>query len=217
MQFLNASNGTEILDELIGVILENRTYLSEVDGAIGDGDHGINMAKGFRLCGEAIEGKQLSLHKALSNLATTLMGSIGGSMGPLYGSFFLGMANAVKDKDTIDAKAFGDMLSGGQTALQGISDAQVGDKCLIDTLTPAIAAYQKAIEAGESFPAALQALKTGAQQGRDSTKDLEARIGRASRLGERSKGHLDAGAVSCCLLLTQLADSTESRLETAAA
>lgn len=217
MQFLNASNGTEILNELIAVILENRTYLSEVDGAIGDGDHGINMAKGFRLCGEAIEGKTLSLHKALSNLATTLMGSIGGSMGPLYGSFFLGMANAVKDKDTIDAKAFGDMLASGQTALQGISDAQVGDKCMIDTLTPAIASYQKAIEAGESFPAALQALKTGAQQGRDSTRDLEAKIGRASRLGERSKGHLDAGAVSCCLLLTQLADSTESRLETVAA
>lgn len=217
MQFLNASNGTEMLKELVDVIMDNRTYLSEVDGAIGDGDHGINMAKGFRLCGESIDGQKLSLHKALSNLATTLMGSIGGSMGPLYGSLFLGMANAVKDKDTIDAKAFGDMLTGGQTALQGISDAQVGDKCLIDTLAPAIASYQKAIEVGESFPTALQALKTGAQQGRDSTKDLEARIGRAARLGERSKGHLDAGAVSCCLLLTQLADSTQSRLETAVA
>lgn len=217
MQFLNTSHGTEVLKDLVDVIMENRTYLSEVDGAIGDGDHGINMAKGFRLCGESIDGQKLSIHKALSNLATTLMGSIGGSMGPLYGSFFFGMASAVKDKDTIDAKTFGEMLASGQTALQGISDAQVGDKCLIDTLAPAIDAYQKAVDAGESFPTALQALKAGAQEGRDSTMDLEAKVGRASRLGERSKGHLDAGAVSCCLLLTQLANSTESRIERTAA
>lgn len=216
MQFLNAIKGTEILQDLVGVILENRNYLSEVDGAIGDGDHGINMAKGFRLCGESVEGRDLSLSKALSTLATTLMGSIGGSMGPLYGSLFLGMSSAVKDADTIDARTFGDMLVSGQSAFQGISDAKVGDKCMIDTLMPAIQAYQQALEARKSFPDALQALREGALQGRDSTRELEAKIGRAARLGERSKGHLDAGAVSCWLLLTQLADSTESRLEKSA-
>ncbi|MEQ7869627.1 dihydroxyacetone kinase subunit DhaL [Chromohalobacter salexigens] len=217
MQFLDATHGKEILEELVEVIVENRNYLSEVDGAIGDGDHGINMAKGFRLCGESIAGQSLSLSKALGTLATTLMGSIGGSMGPLYGSLFMGMAKAVKDKDAIDAKDFGDMLTEGRQSLEQISDASVGDKCLLDTLVPAIDGYRHALDAGEDFPQALQALRHGAQRGCDSTLELEAKIGRAARLGERSRGHLDAGAVSCCLLLTRLADSTERRLEKAAA
>lgn len=217
MQILVANHGKEILEDLVATILDNRSYLSEIDGAIGDGDHGINMAKGFRLCGESIAGQSLTLSKALSTLATTLMGSIGGSMGPLYGSFFFGMAQAVKDKEAIDAKDFGTMLNGGLESLRNISDAQVGDKCLLDTLVPAIDNYHRAVGIGESFPAALEALREGAQRGRDSTLDLEAKIGRAARLGARSRGHLDAGAVSCCLLLTRLADSTERHLEKAAA
>lgn len=217
MQVLDATQGRDILEELVEVIVDNRQYLSDVDGAIGDGDHGINMAKGFRLCGESVAGQSLSLSKALGTLATTLMGSIGGSMGPLYGSLFMGMAKSVKDKNVLDAKDFGDMLADGQQSLEQISDAKVGDKCLLDTLIPAIESYRQAIEVSDDFPNALQALRNGAQQGRDSTLDLEAKIGRAARLGERSCGHLDAGAVSCCLLLTRLADSTERRLEKAAA
>lgn len=217
MQFLDTSHGTVILEDLVAIILDNRNYLSEVDGAIGDGDHGINMAKGFRLCGEAIKGQSLSLSKALSTLATTLMGSIGGSMGPLYGSLFLGMANAVKDKDAVDAKDFGTMLATGLSSLQGISDASVGDKCLLDTLVPAVDAYRGALDDGADFHTALSALREGAERGCESTRDLEARIGRAARLGERSRGHLDAGAVSCRLLLVRLADSVERHLEAATA
>ncbi len=157
MQYLNTSHGTDILEALVDVIVENRNYLSEVDGAIGDGDHGINMAKGFRLCGESIQGQSLGLSKALGTLATTLMGSIGGSMGPLYGSLFLGMSNAIKEREALDARAFGDMLTGGLNALQGISDAQVGDKCLLDTLVPAVDDYRRAADNGEDFPAALDA------------------------------------------------------------
>ncbi|MDT8893048.1 dihydroxyacetone kinase subunit DhaL [Halomonas sp. I1] len=217
MQYLDTSHGTDILEALVDVIVENRNYLSEVDGAIGDGDHGINMAKGFRLCGESIQGQSLGFSKALGTLATTLMGSIGGSMGPLYGSLFLGMSNAIKERDALDARAFGDMLTGGLTALQGISDAQVGDKCLLDTLVPAVDDYRRAAESGEDFPAALEGLRQGAERGCESTRELEARIGRAARLGERSRGHLDAGAVSCRLLLVRLADSAERHLEKAAA
>lgn len=217
MYYLDATRGDEILQDLVAIITENRTYLSEVDGTIGDGDHGINMAKGFRLCGEAIEGQSLSLAKGLGKLASVLMGSIGGSMGPLYGSLFLGMATTVKDKEAIDQQTFGDMLAGGLRSLQEISDAQVGDKCLIDTLVPAIEAYQQAVAGGDDFPVALEKMRQSAEQGKESTRELVSKIGRSARLGERSRGHLDAGAVSCYLLLKQLADSTESRLQQRAA
>lgn len=209
----DANAGADIVRELVAVIVDNREYLSEVDGAIGDGDHGINMAKGFRLCGEAMEGRQLHLGDALGSLATTLMGSIGGSMGPLYGSLFMGMADGVSGRERIDAEAFGAMLGGGLDSLGAVTSAGVGDKCLMDTLVPAVTAYREAVANGAGFAAALQVLRESAEAGKESTRDLVARIGRAARLGERSRGALDAGATSCWLVLTTLADSAEKRLE----
>jgi len=130
----------------------------------------------------------------------------------LYGSLFIGMADEVRGRDDIDAATFAHLLRGGLTSLQDITEAGVGDKCLMDTLIPAVEAFERAHASGASFSDALEAMKTAASQGRDSTKDLVAKIGRASRLGERSLGVLDAGAVSCCLILTRLADSVQPRL-----
>ncbi|AKA81289.1 dihydroxyacetone kinase subunit DhaL [Pseudomonas synxantha] len=211
-QHFSTRDGSAIIADLVSVIVANREYLSEVDGAIGDGDHGINMAKGFAHCGRTIEGRQLSLAQALDELTLSLMEGIGGSMGPLYGSLFIGMADEVRDSEDIDAATFAQLLRGGLTSLQDITEAGVGDKCLMDTLIPAVEAFEQAHASGASFNDALEAMKTAASQGRDSTKDLVAKIGRASRLGERSLGVLDAGAVSCCLILTRLADSVQPRL-----
>ena len=211
-QHFSSHDGSAIVTDLVSVIVANREYLSEVDGAIGDGDHGINMAKGFAHCGRTIEGRQLTLAEALDELTLSLMEGIGGSMGPLYGSLFIGMADEVRGSEDIDAARFAHLLRGGLTSLQDITEAGVGDKCLMDTLIPAVEAFERAQASGRSFSDALDAMKTAASQGRDSTKDLVAKIGRASRLGERSRGVLDAGAVSCCLILTQLADSIEPRL-----
>lgn len=212
-QHFSSADGSAIVGDLVSVIVANREYLSEVDGAIGDGDHGINMAKGFAHCGRTIEGRQLSLAEALDELTLSLMEGIGGSMGPLYGSLFIGMANEVRDTQTIDATQFARLLRGGLTSLQDITEAGVGDKCLMDTLIPAVEAAEKASREGVSFDELLMQVKAAASQGRDSTRDLVAKIGRASRLGERSVGVLDAGAVSCCLILTRLADSVEPRLQ----
>ncbi|CAI1084494.1 TPA: dihydroxyacetone kinase subunit DhaL [Serratia fonticola] len=209
--------GNEIVTALIGVIVSNREYLSEIDGAIGDGDHGINMSKGFTLCGEAIKGQNLTLAQAFDAVTEALMEGIGGSMGPLYGSLFMGMADSARDKPALDKQVFLAMLRNGLTELQDISSAGVGDKCLMDTLIPAIEGYEQAVRRGDSFSESLEQLKRAAVAGRDSTRDLVAKIGRASRLGERSRGVLDAGAVSCCLLLCQLADAVEQRLNTVAA
>ena len=211
-QHFSTHDGSAIVADLVSVIVANREYLSEVDGAIGDGDHGINMAKGFAHCGRTIEGRQLTLAEALDELTLSLMEGIGGSMGPLYGSLFIGMADEVRGSEDIDAAIFARLLRGGLTSLQDITEAGVGDKCLMDTLIPAVEAFERAQASGRSFSDALDAMKTAASQGRDSTKDLVAKIGRASRLGERSLGVLDAGAVSCCLILTQLADSIKPRL-----
>ena len=211
-QHFSTRDGSAIVADLVSVIVANREYLSEVDGAIGDGDHGINMAKGFAHCGRTIEGRQLSLAEALDELTLCLMEGIGGSMGPLYGRLFIGMANEVRGSEDIDAATFAHLLRGGLTSLQDITEAGVGDKCLMDTLIPAVEAFEHAHASGASFNNALEAMKTAASQGRDSTKDLVAKIGRASRLGERSLGVLDAGAVSCCLILTRLADSVQPRL-----
>ncbi|MGR6738323.1 dihydroxyacetone kinase subunit DhaL [Pseudomonas chlororaphis] len=211
-QHFSSLDGSAIVNDLVTVIVANREYLSEVDGAIGDGDHGINMAKGFAHCGRAIAGRQLDLAEALDELTLSLMEGIGGSMGPLYGSLFIGMADEVRGCQQIDAARFARLLRGGLSSLQDITDAGVGDKCLMDTLIPAVEAFEQAEAGGASFKEALQRMKSAASQGRDSTRDLVAKIGRASRLGERSLGVLDAGAVSCCLILTQLADSIETRL-----
>ena len=211
-EHFSTRDGSAIVADLVSVIVANREYLSEVDGAIGDGDHGINMAKGFAHCGRTIEGRQLTLAEALDELTLSLMEGIGGSMGPLYGSLFIGMADEVRGSEDIDAATFARLLRGGLTSLQDITEAGVGDKCLMDTLIPAVEAFERAQASGRSFSDALDAMKTAASQGRDSTKDLVAKIGRASRLGERSLGVLDAGAVSCCLILTQLADSIKPRL-----
>lgn len=205
-------NGTPIIEELVATIIANRDYLSEIDGAIGDGDHGINMAKGFNLCAESIKGRDLTVSEALDVLSDSLMEGIGGSMGPLYGSIFMGMAESIRGCDKIDATAFSAMLRGGLSCLQDISEADVGDKCIMDTLIPTVEAFELAQQQNKSFVESLHLMKNAAQAGRDSTLDLVAKIGRASRLGERSRGVLDAGATSCCLILTQLADSVEQRL-----
>jgi dihydroxyacetone kinase-like protein len=209
--FHNAGAGDIVLD-MADEIIKNRAYLSEIDGKIGDGDHGVNMAKGFGLAAERIRGKNLSLSAALDTLGTVLMTEIGGSMGPLYGVMFTQFAETIETKADIDAGTFGAMLASGLDGIQSIGSAKVGDKTLLDTLVPAIAAFNGAIAAGKSFAEALDDLMVAAEKGRDSTKDMMARIGRASRLGERSIGVLDAGATSCALILVALATGTKARL-----
>lgn len=209
---VSTEHGEQIVADLVNVISANKSWLSEIDGAIGDGDHGINMAKGFALCGEQMQGKNLSFATAFDVLSDALMEGIGGSMGPLYGSIFLGMANSVRDKSTLNTADFAAMLRAGLEELADISTAQVGDKCLLDTLVPAVQAAEQAVQLSASFAGMLTAVCQAADQGRDSTVDLVAKIGRASRLGERSRGVLDAGATSCCLLLNTLAQSIRQRL-----
>ena len=209
MQYFLNNQGVGIIYDLIKTIQGNALYLSEIDGAIGDGDHGINMNKGFTLCKERLIGEQTNLSTTLNILSETLLNDIGGAMGPLYGMFFLGMSNACNNKKQIDSIVFKDMLEAAVSELSEIdlSKAKIGDKTMMDTLIPALEAYKTAINHGKSFIEALEKMKIAAEKGKESTKELIAKVGRASRLGERSKGFLDVGAVSSCLILRSMADS----------
>lgn len=199
-----------IIKDLAAVIVANKAWLSEIDGKIGDGDHGSNMAKGFSRAADRIAGLDITLDAALLVLSDVLMNEIGGSMGPLYGLMFEDMAGVIKGRDVIDADAFSEMLNAGLQGVQAVGNAQVGDKTLIDTLAPAVSAFEAAKASG--FATALDEMIRAAEKGRDSTIDLVAKIGRSSRLGERSRGVLDAGATSCCLILTSLGQSVLVRL-----
>src|ERR1700712_1371762 len=209
--FANASSGAIVLS-MADRIVENRAFLSEIDGKIGDGDHGVNMAKGFAMAADRLKDSDASLSEALETLGTLLMTEIGGSMGPLYGVMFTEFAEKLEGVDAIDPKHFSSMLHAGLDGIQSIGEAKVGDKTLIDTLKPATDAFDAAIKEGKSFADALDDLVVAADKGRDSTIDLVARIGRASRLGERSRGVLDAGATSCAIILNELSYGARQRL-----
>lgn len=213
MQSIPSAQGKAIVLELTQTIRDNAAHLSEIDGAIGDGDHGINMNKGFSRAQELIAAQDLDFSGSLDVLGQVLFTEIGGAMGPLYGTFFMEMATACRGRAEIDAAVFGKMLAAAYDGVVDIGGAKVGDKTLVDTLAPARAAYEDAVAGGQSFAAALRAMSRAAEEGKESTRQLVAKIGRASRLGERSRGVLDAGATSCYLILNSLATSIGSRLD----
>lgn len=206
MSVFKNADGKSVLLKMVKGIQDNKAYLGEVDGLIGDGDHGMNMNKGFSLFEERFKDETFSFTEGLDDLGTILFNEIGGSMGPIYGNILMGMAEAGEDLEEISVADLAAMLENGLKELQDIVEAQVGDKTLVDTLSPAVDVLKAAGESGKDYKEALEEMKEAAEKGRDSTKDMVAKFGRSSRLGERSRGVLDAGATSCCIILTAMAD-----------
>ncbi|MDO4321890.1 MAG: dihydroxyacetone kinase subunit DhaL [Lachnospiraceae bacterium] len=212
MSTFRNSEGKPILLAMVKAIQENKDYLAEVDGLIGDGDHGMNMNKGFTVFEKRFGDKEFSFTEGLDELGNILFSEIGGSMGPIYGTILMDMASEGEELEVIGTAELGQMLAAGLSGLQEIVEAQVGDKTLVDTLSPAVDTLRAGAEAGKDFQEVLEEMKKAAAEGRDSTKDMVAKFGRSSRLGERSRGVLDAGATSCCIILTAMADSIISLL-----
>jgi dihydroxyacetone kinase-like protein len=213
MESFQNANGGPIVSALVKTISLNAKYLSEVDGAIGDGDHGVNMDKGFTRFARIAAGQTLSMSQAFTLLGTTLLTEIGGSMGPLYGSFFKALGRVSAKKDQIDADCFLAMLQAGAESITMIGEAKVGDKTMLDSLIPGVEAFASAVARGSSFDAALQEMATAAERGMTLTREMIARVGRASRLGERSRGVQDAGATSCFLILQSIGQSIKELLQ----
>ncbi len=210
--FKNA-DGKPVLLKMVKAIQENKAYLGEVDGLIGDGDHGMNMNKGFSIFGTRFQDKSFTFSEGLNELGTILFNEIGGSMGPIYGTILMDMGEAGKNLDEIHLKDFMNMLEAGLNGLCEIVEAKVGDKTLVDTLSPAVDSLKESVAADLDFAQALGKMKVSAQEGRDSTKDMVAKFGRSSRLGERSRGVLDAGAASCYIILDAMAEGIISILK----
>lgn len=213
MSKLLNSQGKSVVEKMILAIQENKEYLSEADGAIGDGDHGVNMNKGFTICQKRLEGKDFSFSDALALLGDVLLTEIGGSMGPIYGTMFIEMSGRAAGTEEIDAALFSEMLKSALNGLYGLVDARAGDKTLMDVIIPAQAAFEQAASRGKTFKECLDMFAAAAKAGRDSTKDMIAKFGRASRLGERSRGVLDAGSVSCALILETMANGIKEYLQ----
>ena len=212
MSVVKNKNGRGILLAMVHAIQQNKQLLGDVDGLIGDGDHGMNMNKGFTLYEEQLGDQDTSLSDGLFDLGSVLLNKIGGSMGPIYGTIFMEMSSVIEDVEDITLETFSEMLRSGLDGLYEIVDARPGDKTLVDTLYP-VCQYVREAANVQTDSAALEEMKQVAEQGKQSTKGLTAKYGRAARLGERSRGVLDAGATSCCILLQAMADGMKSVLE----
>lgn len=184
------------------VIAENRMALIELDRAIGDGDHGENMDRGFSAILEKLDAEPPATPGAAFKLAAmTLMSKVGGAAGPLYGTAFLRAATAVGDATELDVSMLAAALTAARDGVVARGKAEVGEKTMIDAWTPAVEAAVAAAAAGTDPAAALDAAATAAEAGALSTDPLIARKGRASYLGERAIGHRDPGAASSALIL----------------
>lgn len=185
-------------------IQENKEYLTELDQAIGDGDHGLNMARGFQETVKKItEGKYDDLGSLFKDVGMTLIAKVGGASGPLYGTAFMKASLALKGKKEVDIKALVEALAASLDGLKVRGKAQVGDKTMIDVWEPVIE-YMKNHETIHS-----KELTDLSKEKMDDTKELEAKKGRAAYLGKRSIGHIDPGAASSYLLFASLAELLE--------
>ncbi|WP_054200001.1 dihydroxyacetone kinase subunit DhaL [Clostridium baratii] len=203
----------EILIKVSEKIDKNKEYLTELDAAIGDGDHGLNMSKGFNAVSDKLKAEEDdNIGNILKNTGMTLVSNVGGASGPLYGTAFMKASMALKDKNEIDIN---DFLGALKLALEGIKSrgkSTEGEKTMIDALSPAIKSMEDSIKNGDSYIEVLEKGKDAALEGVEFTKTIKATKGRASYLGDRSIGHQDPGATSCFYILETIYEEAKKDL-----
>jgi len=191
------------------LVAEHRDELTALDSAIGDADHGTNMDRGMTAVVAALDAAPPSgAGTLLKQVGMTLVRTVGGASGPLYGTYFLRMATAVsEDAATVPAETLAKSFRAGLEGIVARGKAELGDKTMFDALAPAVDALEAELARGGDLRAALDAASAAADAGRDATTPLHARKGRASYLGERSVGHQDPGATSAALLVAAAAST----------
>ncbi|HEY0259950.1 MAG TPA: dihydroxyacetone kinase subunit DhaL [Lacisediminihabitans sp.] len=207
------TDGTVSLAQLVDwlshfrdLVTENRAYLTELDSAIGDADHGANMARGMVAVTEKIgTAQETTVADLFKTVGMTLVSSVGGASGPLYGTFFLRFGTTAGAVTELDAPTLAASLRAGLGGVVARGKAEAGDKTMFDAMSPAIDAFDAELATGADVSAAATAAFEAAELGRDATGPLVARKGRASYLGDRSAGHLDPGATSTAFLFQALA------------
>lgn len=195
----------KVIRDLMVLAEERKEYFTDLDSAIGDGDHGINLSIGFREVGKNIEEwKELSVKDLYKNVGTALLDKVGGSSGPLYGSFFMKFGLPIKKKGPEEGATFGEfveMMETGVAIIKKRGKSTTGEKTMLDTFVPAIETLRAEYEAGTDAKEAMAKAVEAGKAGLESTRDIVATKGRAMRLGERAIGHLDPGAASAAEIL----------------
>jgi dihydroxyacetone kinase-like protein len=195
------------VEAFTSTVADNKEYLTRLDSAIGDADHGINMDRGMKAVHAKLEGLEGDdIGTLLKTVGMTLVSTVGGAGGPLYGTLFLQMGMATAGKSELEPEDWAAALDAAVTGVQMRGKAEPGDKTMIDALIPARDAFSAALAEGASFEEALRRSVQAAEEGMLATVPLVAKKGRASYLGERSAGHQDPGATSTYLLLKTAAE-----------
>lgn len=196
------------LEQFATAIAQHKEYLTQLDAAIGDADHGINMDRGFQKVASqlpALAAQDIS--SILKSVSMTLISSVGGASGPLYGTFFLRASTAVvAGKQELSDEDMVKLLQAGLDGVLQRGKAQLGDKTMIDALSPAVATFTQIISEGKTTSQAIQQATTAAEQGMQATIPMVAKKGRASYLGDRSINHQDPGATSVYLMIQSLSN-----------
>ena len=200
---VNTDKVRSIIGDIAAVIIEKKQYLSDLDQAIGDGDHGFNMARGFEAAMQKLkEAPGADIGEVLKTVAMALISNVGGASGPLYGTLFLKASGVAKGLSEIDLPGFIPVLKEGILGVQARGKAEPGEKTMIDVLIPVLESLEKdsGLPAKEAFANAEKV----AEECMQKTKDIIAKKGRASYLGERSIGHIDPGATSSYLMISTI-------------
>lgn len=193
-------------------VTAQKDWLTELDSAIGDADHGANMARGMAAVRERLAvGEPATIDELLKTVGMTLVSSVGGASGPLYGTFFLRSGMAAGPVTELDGPAFAAALRAGLDGVIARGKAELGDKTMLDAMIPAVDAFDASLADGGAVADAARVASEAASAGRDATEPMVARKGRASYLGDRSAGHLDPGAASTAILFETLADALSDR------
>ncbi|MFG2087634.1 dihydroxyacetone kinase subunit DhaL [Spirillospora sp. NPDC048824] len=207
---MNAADLASWIRHAAELVTADADRLTRLDAAIGDGDHGHNMDRGFRAATEALSGgappEDVPPGKVLIAAGRAIVSKTGGASGPLYGTALRRAGKALGDTADVGAAALGDALRAALDGVQDLGKAVEGDKTMVDALAPAVAAYEAALADGAGLPGCVRAAAGAAAEGADATVPMQARKGRASYLGARSIGHMDPGAASSALILRALAD-----------
>ncbi|MFB4305810.1 dihydroxyacetone kinase subunit DhaL [Actinomadura sp. GTD37] len=204
---MNAADLASWVRHAAELVAADAERLTRLDAAIGDGDHGHNLDRGFRAAVDALPA-DAPPGKVLIAAGRAVVSKTGGASGPLYGTVLRRAGKALGDADDVDAAALGAALRAALDGVQDLGKAVEGDKTMVDALAPAVAAYEAALADGSDLAGCVRAAAGAAAEGADATVPMQARKGRASYLGPRSVGHMDPGAASTALLLRGLADVT---------
>ena len=189
-------------------IAENKDFLTELDSAIGDADHGIKMNRGMTAVVGKLDGlADADIAATMKAIGMTLVSTVGGAGGPLYGTLFLQFGTSTTGKERLELADWAAMIAAGVEGVKARGKAELGDKTMVDALSPAKDALAEAVGEGGTLPAALAAAAVAAEEGMKATIPLVARKGRASYLGERSAGHQDPGATSSWMLMRTAAET----------